>query len=537
MLILVGVVFSWAGILTTHRSFIFDDSFITYRYAKNLANGYGITWNPGEDPVEGYTNFLLVVGLAPFIRAGLDPLVVTRILSVMGAIGIAWLCALFAARYYDAKRTVMLLVFLAALPAGKAFYLSTVGLETLIFTFFLFLSFYHATRFIDNAQITSVAFFGLAQLCAFLLRPEGLILAFLFCAYLLIHRQRIKGHVTKVAGALLVFLFLPLIVYLTWKIFHFGAILPNPFYVKVANAEGLFSKMGINSVIGYLFESRHLVVVGLLSLLLFPCKHSSVVLCSLFCLCHLLFFAQTDTLMDIHSRFIYPVTPFFFFLALPVIARLMEQVFNSSATWPIKIPVAFLVFMLVFVADPKNTLWEIRDVFRGIDKFAESQSLMQKEYRVARRLALYDNIRDVRIKIGEYVVIPYFNEAYVIDSVGLNDNFIAREKDIGRLTDYLFSKRLDLLFMPATKQHSWITYGHGPMGDVTRWSSDPRLDEYKYVGTITFERGYDYHLLLRKDYAEFDRLSSFLEQYIVDVVYDPFPMPFGTRARGAAGGL
>ena len=45
-----------------------DDAFITYRYASNLAFGHGITWNPGTAPTEGYTNFLLVVGLAPFIK-------------------------------------------------------------------------------------------------------------------------------------------------------------------------------------------------------------------------------------------------------------------------------------------------------------------------------------------------------------------------------------------------------------------------------------------------------------------------------------
>src|ERR1700693_4761930 len=47
---------------------VFDDAFISYRYAQNLAMGHGITWNPGYPPTEGYTNFLLVLIFAPAIR-------------------------------------------------------------------------------------------------------------------------------------------------------------------------------------------------------------------------------------------------------------------------------------------------------------------------------------------------------------------------------------------------------------------------------------------------------------------------------------
>src|SRR5208283_5252873 len=37
---------------------LFDDAMISMRYARNLAQGAGLRWNPGLAPVEGYTNFL-----------------------------------------------------------------------------------------------------------------------------------------------------------------------------------------------------------------------------------------------------------------------------------------------------------------------------------------------------------------------------------------------------------------------------------------------------------------------------------------------
>src|SRR6185436_5794749 len=43
---------------------LFDDAMISMRYAKNLADGFGLRWNPGAAPVEGYTNFLWTLYMA-----------------------------------------------------------------------------------------------------------------------------------------------------------------------------------------------------------------------------------------------------------------------------------------------------------------------------------------------------------------------------------------------------------------------------------------------------------------------------------------
>ena len=40
---------------------LFDDAMISMRYAHNLAHGFGLVWNPGEAPVEGYTNLLWTI--------------------------------------------------------------------------------------------------------------------------------------------------------------------------------------------------------------------------------------------------------------------------------------------------------------------------------------------------------------------------------------------------------------------------------------------------------------------------------------------
>src|SRR5262249_44701103 len=60
----------YAGIFIYRTSFLvqgvryfclFDDAMISMRYARNLAHGDGLVWNPGGAHVEGYTNPLWVL--------------------------------------------------------------------------------------------------------------------------------------------------------------------------------------------------------------------------------------------------------------------------------------------------------------------------------------------------------------------------------------------------------------------------------------------------------------------------------------------
>src|SRR5712671_3005496 len=47
----------------TRFFWIDDDEMISMRYARNLVEGHGLVWNPGEH-VEGYTNFLWTLAMA-----------------------------------------------------------------------------------------------------------------------------------------------------------------------------------------------------------------------------------------------------------------------------------------------------------------------------------------------------------------------------------------------------------------------------------------------------------------------------------------
>ena len=51
------------GLAFQRRLVLTDDAFISFRYVRNLLEGNGLVFNPGEY-VEGYTNFLWILELA-----------------------------------------------------------------------------------------------------------------------------------------------------------------------------------------------------------------------------------------------------------------------------------------------------------------------------------------------------------------------------------------------------------------------------------------------------------------------------------------
>src|SRR5204863_68876 len=67
--------------------FVNDDAYISFRYARNLAEHGQLVFNVGER-VEGFTNFLWTVLLAGGIKLGLSPVLTSRFFGI--AFGVRW---------------------------------------------------------------------------------------------------------------------------------------------------------------------------------------------------------------------------------------------------------------------------------------------------------------------------------------------------------------------------------------------------------------------------------------------------------------
>ena len=155
-----------------------DDAFISFRYARNLLEGHGLVFNPGER-VEGYTNFLWTLELAGIWGLfGVRPEHSAHWLSVLFTAGtlaamLYWVVRMPSLRHRGLVAWMSL--GLVCCSATFAVWTSAGGLETRQFTFFVaaavaLLAVHRGSR----AGLLSASFsLGLASLT----RPEGLLIA------------------------------------------------------------------------------------------------------------------------------------------------------------------------------------------------------------------------------------------------------------------------------------------------------------------------------------------------------------------------
>lgn len=79
-----------------------DDSFISLRYARNLVEGHGLVYNPGDN-VEGYTNFLWTLLMAIPLKLGRDPVLFGHLIGIASMIVTLLATVCIATKVFDSK--------------------------------------------------------------------------------------------------------------------------------------------------------------------------------------------------------------------------------------------------------------------------------------------------------------------------------------------------------------------------------------------------------------------------------------------------
>ena len=210
-----------------------DDTYISFRYARNLVEGHGLVFNPGEH-VEGYTNFLFVLASALFLKLGIDPMAGTMAVSLAAALAALRLTDSLDRRAAGPREgspgfPLALALLLVSQPFG---YWSVVSLETLPFAALLSGAMLMLHREITRGggHLSSLLFLLLS-----LTRPEGsLCFAVAFGSALLLERARRGswGHIRRYAANALLYA-LPFGAFLSWRLWYYGSLVPNTYRAKV----------------------------------------------------------------------------------------------------------------------------------------------------------------------------------------------------------------------------------------------------------------------------------------------------------------
>jgi len=255
----------------------FDDSYIFFRFAEQLARGLGPVFNAGER-VEGYTSFLLVLSLAGAVKLGLNVILASKILGLLLSLSVL-VAAYFLCRLLSTSKAPVYGAALLLTASNTHFIVASVaGLETPLFTAVLCWSLFaylKATRATD-LKIQQRWWAGAAILFALLVmsRPDGVVIyavLWLYAAWKFRRQPRVLAFFT--APFLLVYL-----PYFCWRWHYYGFLFPNTFYVKRGGTPALLAK-GLTETGKFLgLETGGWFLSGLvgLAVILFPATEMTV---------------------------------------------------------------------------------------------------------------------------------------------------------------------------------------------------------------------------------------------------------------------
>jgi arabinofuranosyltransferase len=170
-----------------------DDAWIHFQFARNLARGFGLSFNPGQ-PTSGSTAPLWTIGLAAVYRFGGRFPIAGQLLSgvcyLATAVATYWLTA-----WLTGKRWAGWLAGAVVVANGRMVWAGLSALETCLFAALSLAAIgaHLGDRAAPRYRLRTAALFGLAALS----RPEGYLLFGLAMADLLLQSPKSKSQIAN----------------------------------------------------------------------------------------------------------------------------------------------------------------------------------------------------------------------------------------------------------------------------------------------------------------------------------------------------
>lgn len=282
---------------------ITDDAYISFRYAERLLEGKGLTFNDRER-VEGFSNplWIFILALSSKITT-LDIPTLSRIWGFLFSSLTLLFALLITKILFDKSRANLLLIFIASIiffTPGFHVY-STGGLEVPLFCFLIISVTYFSISESKHHLIIAAILAGLLGIC----RPEGLLYILLWLLFTYkFEKNNIGSYLTRIVIAIL-----PNILYVIFRFYYYGEILPNTAYAKPS---GTYSYLfGIDDSFLYLtILSIPLTIIIIYYYYKFSNSRSKIfVTISGFLLANLIFLVYSGGDWMLLGRFFLPVWP------------------------------------------------------------------------------------------------------------------------------------------------------------------------------------------------------------------------------------
>jgi arabinofuranosyltransferase len=447
--------------LVFHYDFTQDDAYITFRYAVNYLNGYGLVYNIGER-VEGYTNFLWTIFIILGGRAGIDFVLFSKILGVLFGLGTIIMLYFLAVEVFDriSRSEKSLLAGLCCLLLGSIYsfaYWTVAGLETAAFSFMVLASIFFYLRrslLVVPSLVLSLLF-----------RPEGgLVFLFLFIYEIIRHRSLTRY--AMIAGILFVVYLLPFVFF---KLFYYKSLLPNPFYAKTSfNLQQVVNGLEYTGQYFWHYLGAGLFVVP--AFVTIRRASAGQRLCVMFFLIYTIYIILIGgDVLKVH-RFFVPLFGIFILTAIYGLYKLMKNRLLLIAG----------VFALL--------VWELTIPYHHAAVFhGRELDLAHKMDRLMNNLLMADN-SDFSLAVSTIGLVGYRLMGHtVIDLLGLTDSTISRHPEPpieGMETTWRESHFNSRYVLSRQPDYILFSTGHKPSAPAERalFLYSSFLNNYKTVG-------------------------------------------------------
>jgi len=436
-----------------------DDAYISYRYARHFADGAGLVWNRGEW-VEGYTNFLWVITLAGFAKAGLDIPETARWLGF--ALGVLALGGCYAiARTLlnnDAGRIAGVAAALLLAASGPFAAWSGAGLENSLFAALIMAGVLLHIAELERGWVPAS---GIVWGFAAMTRPEGVLFFAVSAVFKLIEAVRRawphRGEylfglaILREAGRVLLWVagfaavFAP---YFIWRYTRYDWFFPNTYYAKVGSGSDQYER-GIEYLQSFAQEyAAWLVLLVPIAGALTSIRRmaSLYVFALLLAWFGYVVYVGGDSLVRL--RFFASISPLLYGAVAAALAALIAEAHldRRPPRWVAETAVAVaFAGMLAFTLHPSS-----RDIALTGEREAMRDRIIIGRW-------LRGNVPgDTEIAVVAAGTIPYESDLPSIDMLGLNDEHIAHQDiDVGLLpaghekydSEYVLDRAPDIIIL------------------------------------------------------------------------------------------
>ncbi|MCB9796847.1 MAG: hypothetical protein H6741_29450 [Alphaproteobacteria bacterium] len=397
-------------------SFTCDDAWISFRYARNLVEGHGLVWNPGER-VEGYTNFLWVLLTAGGMALGFAPEVVTQVMGTLAGLGVLALVTVFSGRRWG-WGTPLAWLPPALLVTNRSFVAwSSGGLATQLFTLFVLggaLTWLSERRREVRDPLLSSTLLALATLT----RPEGGLFTAILGLFFLYDVMKKQARLDTLVRWCMPW-FLIVGVHFAWRYSYYGQWWPNTFYAKVEGVHVLrgLEYIGAFAWIHTYYATAALAFVGMAQGL----KHARVLMGMALGYLAYLCVVGGD---HIAYRFMVPLLPMGALLAAEGLSAIVSRG-RPRLAWGLGLAALLCTGLAAYSPHSWNIIYYIKPVVT----LHHYSSYRGKEGRFLRKLVDEGRLpEDIVVAAGGIGALGYESRLEVLDMRGLTDAMVTQKE-------------------------------------------------------------------------------------------------------------